>query len=96
MLYYSQCSSNASQTQPTKQTKVQSSLFAYSADGGKSKSMVYAELDAVNHLSFNQISTSSFIQKSMRQKNKVAHSSNSHTTIRAKVKEFWEAAKEET
>ena len=56
--------------------------------------MVYTELAAVDRLSFNQISTSSFIRNSMQQKYKVAHTS--HTTILAKVKEFWEVAKEET
>ena len=56
--------------------------------------MVYAVLAAVDCLSFNQISTSSFSRNSMQQKYKVAHTS--HTAIHAKVKEFWEVAKEET
>ena len=56
--------------------------------------MVYAVLAAVDYLSFNQISTSSFIRNSMLQKYKVAHTS--HMTIHAKVKEFLEVAKKET
>ena len=56
--------------------------------------MVHAVLAAVDRLSFNKISTSSFIRKPMQQKYEVSHTS--HTTIRAKVKEFWEVAKEET
>ena len=90
----SQIWSDASQIPPAKQTKVQSSFFSYSTDGRKSQSMVYAVLAAVDCLFFNQISTSSFIRNSMQQKYKVAHTS--HTTIHAKVKEFWEVAKEDT
>ena len=86
--------SDASQIPPAKLTKVQSLFFSYSIDGRKSQSMVYAVLAAVDCLSFNQISTSSFIRNSMLQKYKVAHTS--HTTIHAKVKEFWEVAKEDT
>ena len=79
--------SDASQIPPAKRTKLQSSFFSYSTDGRKSKSMV-------DCLFFKQISTSSFIRNSMQQKYKVAHMS--HTTIHAKVKEFWEVAKEDT
>ena len=86
--------SDASQIPPAKRTKVQSSFFSYSTDGRKSQSMVYAVLAAMDCLSFNQISTSSFIRNSMQQKYKVAHIS--HTIIHAKVKEFWEVAKEDT
>ena len=56
--------------------------------------MVYAELAAMDRLSFNQISTSSFIRNSMQQKYNVPHTT--HTTILAKVKEFWEVANGET
>ena len=56
--------------------------------------MVYGVHAAVDCLSFNQISTSSFIRNSMQQKYKVAHTS--HTTIHAKMKEFWEVAKDDT
>ena len=79
---------------PAKRNKTQSSLLSFSAEGKKSQSMVYAELAAVDRFSFNQISKSNFVRSSMQQKYNVAHTS--HNTIRAKVKEFWQAAKAET
>ena len=80
---------------PAKRTKVQSLFFSYSSDGRKNQCIVYVELAAVDCLSFNKISTSSFIRNSMqRNTTNVAHTS--HTTIHPKVKEFWEVAKEET
>ena len=64
----SQIWSDAFQIPPAKRTKVQSLFFSYSTDGRKSQSMVYAVLAAMDCLSFNQISTSSFIRNSMQQK----------------------------
>ena len=77
------------QAPPAKRTKIQQMLFPK-----KSQSRVYAELAAKDRFSFNQISSSKFIRSAMQQKFNVAHTS--HTTIRAKVKDFWIEAKKET
>ena len=55
---------------------------------------MYAELAARDRLSFNQIAKSEFIQSSMRDKKLISHTSPE--TIRTKVLQFFQTAKEET
>ena len=74
-----------------KRQKNQSLIVSYVEK--KTQSEMYSRLAAVDRLSFNQIATSSFIRDAMREKKLVAHSSPN--TIRSKVSEFYQAAKEE-
>ena len=59
----------------------------------KTQQRMYAELAAVDRLSFHQIATSHFIHDAMQSKMLSAHTSPN--TIRSKVKEFYEYAKED-
>ena len=55
---------------------------------------MYAELVAVDRLSFNQVAKSKFIRSAMQKKKLFSHSSPS--TIRTKVDQFFRDAKAET
>ena len=79
------------QTPPVKRPRNQALIVTYVEK--KTQAEMYSRLAAVDRLSFNQIATSDFIRDAMREKKMVAHSSPN--TIRGKVAEFYQTAKEE-
>ena len=92
--YLAHCTANSDKSSASpkiKRQKNQSLIVSYVEK--KTQSEMYSRLAAVDRLSFNQIANSSFIRDAMRKKKLVAHSSPS--TIRGKVTEFYQAAKQE-
>ena len=89
--------SDASKIPPAKRTKVQSWFFLTQLMGGRARVwLMLCSLQWIAYLStrFLPAVSSGTQSKCSRNTTNVAHTS--HTTIHAKVKEFWEVAKEET
>ena len=89
---------NAEKSMPSKQpaeynllppSRKQKTIFSYTEK--KSQQQMYAELAAVDRLSFLQIANSSFIRNSMLKHELQSHTS--HQTIKNKVFQYYDEAK---